>query len=121
MNRSIYILAPLLIGGFVVLSIIQLISLQTPYLRFVAELKGVTDRPIWFVGSIIHSESRFDSSSDEFIFRLRDPRGQTVGVRFKGIKPTGFDRAHKALVRGSYYGSEIIAHQIILDRESPYR
>ncbi|MDH7602462.1 MAG: cytochrome c maturation protein CcmE [Armatimonadota bacterium] len=120
MNRTIYILAALVVGGFAVLSLIELISIQTPYLRFVSDVRSVTDRPVWFLGSIIHQRTTYNDLEDELVFILRDPKGDTIRVRYKGLKPTGFDRARQALVRGNCYGDELIAHQIVLDKTAPY-
>jgi cytochrome c-type biogenesis protein CcmE len=121
MNRTAYILAALAIGGFAVLGMLELISIQTPYLRFVSEVRSVTDRPVWFIGDIVHERTRYDISADELTFVLRDSKDETIVVRYKGLKPAGFDKARKALVRGNCYGNEISAHQIILDQESPYK
>ncbi len=120
MNRAIYILAALVVGGFAVLGMIELIHVQTPYCRLVSDVQSITDRPVWFLGNIIHHRTSYDNSAHELTFVLRDPRGDIVRVLYKGLKPKGFDKARQALVRGYCYGKEIIAHQIILDKTAPY-
>jgi cytochrome c-type biogenesis protein CcmE len=115
MNRWIYILGVVLIAGFAGLGMLEVIKAQTPRVTLVSEAGPIRDRPIWFSGSIVHEKTRYDDSSDELVFQLRDSRGDTIGVRYKGLKPAGFDRAGRATVRGRCYGSEIVADQIVLE------
>ncbi|MCX8052790.1 MAG: cytochrome c maturation protein CcmE [Armatimonadetes bacterium] len=118
MNKSIYILAALVIAGFAVLGMLRLIEVQTPYVTLVSEARSFGDRPIRFEGAIVAGQARYDDTTDELLFQLRDTVGDTLWVRYKGLKPAGFDRAQGVVVRGKLYGNEIYADQIDLSRQS---
>ena len=55
------------------------------------------------------------------MFQLRDRKGQTLKVRYKGVKPGNFDTAETAVVRGSITGDEFAASEVLLKRPSKYR
>lgn len=121
MNKLLYIAGAVLIAGFAVLGMIEMLGSQTPYLETVAQVTKAGDRPVQFLGEIVRKESRYDESTDELIFTLRDKSGASIPVRYKGVKPANFDEAEKAVVRGQYIGSEFIANQLNLKCPSRYR
>lgn len=121
MNKWMYILGIALIAGFAVLSATELIKAQTPYVTTVAEVRGVKDKPVQFIGRISHSFTRTDEKTDELVFRLVDDNGETIGVRYRGVKPANFDTADKAVVRGTYYGRDLVADQVLLKCPSKYQ
>ena len=114
MNKWIYVMGAVLIAGFAALGMMRMIETQTPFVTFVSEARSIKDRPIRFAGSIVRGETHYDEVADELIFQLRDSRGDTIQVRYKGVKPAGFDSADRALVRGNCYTHEIVADQVIL-------
>ena len=110
-----------MIAGFAALGMMEMIKAQTPYVTLVSEAKSIKDRPIQFMGSIVHEKTRYDDNADELVFQLRDGKGDTIRVRYKGIKPANFDGADRAVVRGNCYGNEIVADQVLLKCPSKYR
>lgn len=116
MNKWIYVLGAVLIAGFAALGMMEMIKSQTAYVTFVSEARSIKDRPIRFAGSIVREKTRYDDGADELVFQLRDGEGDTIRVRYKGVKPASFDRADRAVVRGRCYGNEIVADQITLKR-----
>lgn len=121
MNKWMYILGVLLIAGFAVLGATELIKAQTPYVTTVSEVRGMKDKPLQFIGTIFHASTKTDTKSDELTFRLIDEKGESIQVRYKGIKPANFDTADKAVVRGTYYGSDLVADQVLLKCPSKYQ
>jgi cytochrome c-type biogenesis protein CcmE len=118
MNKWIYVLGVVLIAGFAALGMMQMIKTQTPYVTLVSEARAIKDRPIRFEGSIVRGKTRYEEIADQLVFQLRDTRGDTIQVRYKGVKPADFDKADRAVVRGNCYSDEIVADQIILERPS---
>jgi cytochrome c-type biogenesis protein CcmE len=116
-----YVMGAVLIAGFGVLGVLEMIKAQTPYLTTVAQAKAITDRPMQLVGSIVREKTTYDNKTDELVFQLRDRKGQTLTVRYKGVKPGNFDTADKAVVRGSIVGGEFIAGQVLLKCPSKYQ
>jgi len=57
----------------------------------------------------------------ELVFQLRDPKGQALKVRYRGVKPGNFDTADRAVVRGSISGDAFTASQVLLKCPSKYR
>jgi cytochrome c-type biogenesis protein CcmE len=121
MNKWMYILGALLIAGFAVMGMLEMIKAQTPYVTTVAEVRAAKDRPVQFIGRISHASVRTDERTDELVFKLSDDKGETIGVRYKGVKPANFDTASKAVVRGTCYGSELAADQVLLKCPSKYQ
>jgi len=120
MNKSLYILGALAILGFGALGAIELINAGTPYVTTVAEARSVGNRPVQFMGTILKSRTSYNEPTDELLFALRDPAGESLSVRYKGAKPGGFDTASKAVVRGTLIGGEFIADQVLLKCPSKY-
>ncbi len=121
MNKWMYILGVVLIAGFAVLGATELMKAQTPYVTTVAEVRAVKDKPVQFIGRISHSSTRTDEKTDELMFQLVDDKGETIVVRYKGVKPANFDTADKAVVRGTYYGRDLVADQVLLKCPSKYQ
>jgi cytochrome c-type biogenesis protein CcmE len=121
MNKWLYVLGAVLIAGFAVLGMNEMIRSRTPYLTLVSEVRSVGDRPLRFMGTIVHEKTGYDENTDELVFTLRDGKGETIEVRYKGVKPANFDRADKAVVRGRLYGDEFVADQVLPKRASRYQ
>lgn len=120
MSKWMYIAGAVLIAGFAVLIVMDLQSAATPYVTSVREARKMQDRPIQFMGDIIKSTAKYDDATDELSFQLRDREGDTIAIRFKGVKPANFDSADKAVVVGNYRGDEFIADDLRLKCPSKY-
>jgi len=121
MNKWMYVLGAVLIAGFAALGVVEMIKSQTPYATTVADARAVGDKPLQFMGAIVSGKTRYDDKADELLFCLRDDKGETISVRYKGVKPANFDNADRAVVRGSYSGGEIVADQVLLKCPSKYK
>ncbi|MCE5198931.1 MAG: cytochrome c maturation protein CcmE [Armatimonadota bacterium] len=121
MNKWLYALGVLLVLGFGFLGVVELNESQTPYITSVAELKTAGDGPVQFVGSIVQGSSRYSDSSDELLFTLKDKQGKAVHIFYKGVKPSGFDSASQAVVRGEYRGNGFDAEQVLVKCPSRYK
>ena len=118
MNKLIYVLGAVVVGGFGVLGVMRMIEVQTPYLTLVSQVRSIKDRPVRFAGTIVQGGTFYRENADELVFHLRDTAGETIRVRYTGLKPPGFDSANGAVVRGSCYQQDFIATQIVLSDSS---
>jgi len=113
-TKWLYVTGILLMAGFAIMGSLELSQTATPSYRLVREVKKAGDTVFQFTGEPVKSSVHYGESSDEFVFKMRDVAGEVVTVRFKGLKPTGFDFARRIVVRGTYRGSEIIATQVLI-------
>ena len=118
MSKWIYVLGAVIVGGFAVLGMMRMIEVQTPYVTLVAQARSITDRPVRFAGSIVRGATVYDDGTDELVFRLRDGAGDTITVRYTGVKPPGFDDATAVVVRGRCYRNDFIATQVVPARST---
>lgn len=120
MNKAVYIVGILLLIGFAVMGATEMMKSQTPYVTNIAQLKSLGDRPVQFIGRIVHSKTSYNEAADELRFQLKDDKQMTLNVSYKGVKPGNFDTANKAVVRGSYHNGEFVADQLLLKCPSKY-
>ncbi|MCE5315643.1 MAG: cytochrome c maturation protein CcmE [Armatimonadota bacterium] len=121
MNRKLYILGALLIAGFGYLGINEMMAARAPYVTSVAEVCSINGSAVQFIGRIEHSETDFSERANELLFTMRDDKGETLKVRYKGVKPANFDSAEKAVVRGKYADGELRADHVLVKCPSRYR
>jgi len=120
MNKWLYVLGIIVLAGFAALTVWELMSQSTPYVMKVADLKSMSDRPVQFMGAVDHQTAEYDEANDELRFQIKDEDGESVKVRFKGVKPANFDTAPKAVVTGIYRSGEINATKVALSCPSKY-
>ena len=120
MSKYAYIIGILLLVGFAVMGASEMMKSQTLYVTSVAQVKSMGDRPVQFIGSIVHTKTSYDEASDELHFQLKDDKRETLNITYKGIKPGNFDSANKAVVRGNYRSGEFVADQLLLKCPSKY-
>jgi len=65
-------------------------------------------------------ESRFDVSSGQFIFYLKDDNGEEVRVVYDGAKPNNFELATSVVVKGRYRDEVFHASDILTKCPSKY-
>ena len=121
MNKWLYVLGVVLIGGFAALSVSEMAKSRMAYVTLVSDVHARQDKPVQFMGSIVVGKTSYDDDTDELIFRLADSKGASLAVRYHGVKPANFDTATKAVVRGAYHGHEFIADAILLKCPSKYK
>lgn len=121
MNKSMYIIGAILIAGFAVLGVLEMLKAQTPYVETVAQVQAAGEQPVQFIGAIIPGKTKYDENTDELAFVLQDKAGKTLDVRYKGVKPTNFEHADKAVARGIYRNNKLIADQLLVKCPSKYQ
>ena len=121
MSKSMYILGALLIAGFAVLGVMEMMKSQTPYVTTAAKVRSMGGRPVQFIGAIMPDKIKYNEKDDELLFDLRDEKSDTLKIRYKGVRPANFETADKAVVRGTYRGDELVADQVLLKCPSKYK
>ena len=112
MSKTMYVLGALVVAGFAVLGVLEMVQTRAPYVTTVAKVRSMGDRPIRFAGTIVPGETHYDTSTDELRFVLKDRRGSRLRVRYKGVAPEGFASARKVAIRGTWLGSEFVADEV---------
>jgi cytochrome c-type biogenesis protein CcmE len=121
MSRLPYIIGALIILGFGYLGMTEMTAARTPYMTSVSEVRISKGKPVQFIGKIVPGDVKYSDFTGELLFTLIDDKSYNLKVRYKGIKPANFDSSPKALVRGKYIGSELIADQVLLKCPSRYQ
>ena len=65
-------------------------------------------------------ESRFDVSSGQFVFYMKDDNADEVRVIYDGAKPNNFEIATSIVVKGRYVNNEFHASEILTKCPSKY-
>lgn len=121
MNKPMYIIGAILIAGFAVLGVLEMLKAQTPYVETVAQVRAAGEQPVQFIGAVVHNKTSYDDRADELAFTLQDKTGKTLDVRYKGVKPTNFEHADKAVARGVYRDGKLVADQVLVKCPSKYQ
>lgn len=121
MNKSMYIIGAILIAGFAVLGVLEMMKAQTPYVETVAQVRATGEQPVQFIGAIVSGKTHYDENKDELAFTLQDKQGKTLEVRYNGVQPTNFERADKAVARGIYRSNKLMADQVLVKCPSKYQ
>lgn len=121
MNKWTYILGAVLVAGFAVLGFMEMLKAQTPYISSVSELKTAGDRQVQFIGKIIHESVKYDKDTDQLLFNLKDGNGSLLQVSYVGVKPSSFDSAETAVVKGMYLTDKFVADKVMVKCPSKYQ
>ncbi len=69
---------------------------------------------------VIEKESYFDYTKAQFVFYLKDDKGQEEKVIFDGAKPNNFELAEAVVVKGRYQDGYFHATDILTKCPSKY-
>ncbi len=121
MKKLTYVIGAVLILGFIAMGAREMMKSQSPYVETVAEVKSApAGSSVQFIGAIVPGKSKYSEDGKKLTFLMKDKVGDTLSVRFDGVKPQNFDTAPKAVVRGVYKDSGFNADQVLLKCPSKY-
>ena len=121
MNKLVYVIGAVLILGFIGMGAREMMQSQSPYVETVAEVKSApAGSSVQFIGTIVPGKAKYSADGKQLTFFMKDKDGETLCVRFDGVKPQNFDTAPKAVVRGIYKNSDFHADQVLLKCPSKY-
>jgi cytochrome c-type biogenesis protein CcmE len=114
-----YIVALVIIVGFVIYGAVSLKTSLTPYVGF-AEAKS-SPQTVQVMGELEKSATRYDTTAGLLYFTLKDSHGETLEVSYKGVRPGNFDQATQIVAIGNYREKVFQADQLLVKCPSKYQ
>ena len=100
-RRLYYVIGGVLLLGFAGFSVASFRETLTPYVSY-ADARSMT-RTVQVAGALEKGSSSFESDTSSLLFTLRDDKsGETMRVRYKGLKPANFEEAISIVAIGRY-------------------
>lgn len=114
-----YILALVIILGFIIYGAVSLKTSLTPYVSF-AEAKS-SPQTVQVMGELEKSATRYDTTAGLLFFTLKDKHGELLQVSYKGVRPGNFDQATQIVAIGDYKDQVFQADQLLVKCPSKYQ
>jgi cytochrome c-type biogenesis protein CcmE len=114
-----YIVALVIIFGFIIYGAVSLKTSLTPYVTF-AEAKS-SPQTVQVMGELEKSATRYDTTAGLLYFTLKDKHGDLLEVSYKGVRPGNFDQATQIVAIGNYKEKVFQADQLLVKCPSKYQ
>ena len=114
-----YIVALVIIVGFVIYGAVSLKTSLTPYVSFV-EAKS-SPQTVQVMGELEKSATHYDTTAGLLYFTLKDKHGELLEVSYKGVRPGNFDQATQIVAIGNYKEKVFQADQLLVKCPSKYQ
>jgi cytochrome c-type biogenesis protein CcmE len=121
-RRLYYIVGGILLLGFAGFSLASFRETLTPYVSY-ADARAMT-RTVQVAGALDKGSSSYEDASSSLLFTLRDPKsGETMRVRYRGLKPANFEEAISIVAIGRYDAGagEMEADKLLVKCPSKYQ
>jgi cytochrome c-type biogenesis protein CcmE len=121
-KRTYYLLGGILLLGFAGFSLASFKQTLTPYVSY-DDARSMR-RTVQVAGGLEKGSSSYEQSTSSLLFTLRDPKsGETMRVRYKGLKPANFEEAISIVAIGRYDqgASELAADKLLVKCPSKYQ
>jgi cytochrome c-type biogenesis protein CcmE len=121
-RKLLYALGSVLILAFAGFALASFKETLTPYVSF--EQARSVERVVQVAGGLVQGSSAYDGESQSLLFTLHDEAsGDTLRVRYHGIKPANFEDAISIVAIGRYQdeGSEFAADNLLVKCPSKYQ
>ena len=121
-RRHYYLLGGALLLGFAGFSLASFKQTLTPYVSY-ADARSMR-RTVQVAGGLEKGSSSYDEASTSLLFTLRDGKsGETMRVRYKGLKPGNFEEAISIVAIGRYdaTANELQADKLLVKCPSKYQ
>jgi cytochrome c-type biogenesis protein CcmE len=123
MNRKfLYALGAVLILAFAGFALASFKETLTPYVSY--EQARSVDRVVQVAGGLVQDSSAYDSERQSLLFTLHDEAsGDTLRVRYHGIKPGNFEDAISIVAIGRFQEEpgEFAADKLLVKCPSKYQ
>ncbi len=114
------LIAILLVVASILLGVTTFRKTLTPYTSFAearrsgssVQVNGVLQDP---------KGIKYDPSSSELDFALKDDKNEVMNVVYKGVKPANFEQATNVVAIGSYQNGRFLADQLLVKCPSKYQ
>ncbi|HUK12952.1 MAG TPA: cytochrome c maturation protein CcmE [Thermoanaerobaculaceae bacterium] len=121
MNRRALwtVLGVVIIAGFIAFGAGAFKSNLTPYVSF--QQARATHDAVQVAGKLVQGSDRFEESSSRLLFSIKDDRGDTMRVAYKGLKPGNFHEATQVVAIGRFRGGMLEAEKLLVKCPSKYQ
>lgn len=120
--KAAYIIGGVLIIAFVTMGVVTMMQSQMPYYETIQQVAAAPKGSnLQFIAPVVPGKTHYSKSGGELFFEMKDKNGETVAVRYKGVKPDGFDTVPKVIVQGTYDGRELVAQRVQTTCPSKYQ
>jgi cytochrome c-type biogenesis protein CcmE len=117
-RRHLYLLGIVLLLAFAGFAFTSFKQTMTPYVSF-REARTM-DRTLQVAGGLVKGSSSYHDGA--LFFELKEPSsGQTMQVRYQGLKPANFEDAISVVAIGRYQGERMNADKLLVKCPSKYQ
>ena len=118
MNVKI-LLALVLLGVAAAFGFTSFKKSMTPYISFTEARRSSA---LVQVNGVLASKNYVARPHEQFLqFDLRDSRGETMKVEYRGVIPGNFDQATSIVAIGRYHDDRFLAEQLLVKCPSKYQ
>lgn len=121
-HRKFQILGALLLVGFAGFTLASFKETLTPYVSY--EQARDLNRTVQVAGGLEENSFSYDNERESLLFTLQEPEtGQTLRVRYRGVKPGNFEDAVSIVAIGRYNATEDVldAEKLLVKCPSKYQ
>lgn len=121
-RRTYYLLGTALLVAFAGYSLSSFNETLTPYVSF-ADARRM-ERTVQVAGALVQGSSAYDPASESLRFTLRHAEtGETLPVRYHGLKPANFEDAVSVVAIGRFDpgAGEVTAEKLLVKCPSKYQ
>ena len=117
-RRTLYLLGIVLLLAFAGFAFTSFKQTMTPYVSF--KEARTMDRTLQVAGGLVKGSSSYHDEA--LYFQIKEPStGQTMQVRYKGLKPANFEDAISVVAIGRYQGDRMNADKLLVKCPSKYQ
>lgn len=124
MNRkTLYMVGGVLLVAFAGFALTSFQQSLTPYVSY-DQARATVQGAVQVAGGLDKGSSSYDRESEALLFTLQDPEnGQTMRVRYHGLKPANFEEAISIVAIGRYDepSDEFHADKLLVKCPSKYQ
>jgi cytochrome c-type biogenesis protein CcmE len=117
-RRTLYLLGIALLLAFAGFAFTSFKQTMTPYVSF-KEARAMS-RTLQVAGGLVKGSSSYHDNA--LFFTIKEPStGQTMQVRYRGLKPANFEDALSIVAIGRYRGEQLDAEKLLVKCPSKYQ
>jgi len=117
-RRTLYLLGIVLLLAFAGFAFTSFKQTMTPYVSF-REARSM-DRTLQVAGGLVKGSSSYHDGA--LFFLIKEPStGETMQVRYQGLKPANFEDALSVVAIGRYQGERMDADKLLVKCPSKYQ
>jgi cytochrome c-type biogenesis protein CcmE len=121
-TKPVYLFGAVLLLAFAGFSLSSFKETLTPYVPYAKARSG--ERIVQVAGALVKGSSSYAAAQESLYFNLKDPKtGETLRVRYKGLKPANFEDAISIVAIGRYdTGTQVFdADKLLVKCPSKYQ